>query len=129
MKYLGIDFGLKNLGLAVAETPLAEPFGQHHYQQTAQAIEFLARLVKEQNIQTIVLGLPEGQLESVVKDFGNQLFLATNLPIFYQDETLSTIEAKQKLLQAHKPQKKRRQDHQAAAAVILQAYLDQLEQA
>ena len=48
-----------------------------------------------------------------------------NLQVHYQDETLSTKEAQAKLLQAQKPQKKRRLDHQAAATIILQAYLDE----
>lgn len=42
----------------------------------------------------------------------------------FQDETLSTHEAKAKLIQAGAPQKKRRLNHQAAAALILQTYLD-----
>ena len=124
MKHLGIDFGLHNLGLAYASGPLAEPFGQHHYQDSSKALKFLHRLIQDQSINVIVIGLPEGQLASRVKNFSQQLHQLTQLPIYYQDETLSTQEAKQKLLQAQAPQKKRRQDHAAAATLILQAYLD-----
>jgi len=125
MKYLGVDFGLKHLGLAIASSPLAEPLNQYHYQSTEQALSFLTHLIHEQQINIIVLGLPEGQLKSLVRQFGQQLTQAAQLPVFYQDETLSTYEAKQRLLSAKKPQSKRRQDHQAAAAIILQNYLDE----
>ena len=124
MKYLGIDFGLNNLGLSYAEGPLSEPFSQYHYTSQKKALEFLKHVIKKEQINTIVIGLPEGRLAKKVKDFGSQLYQQTNLPVFYQDETLSTREAKQKMLEAHFPQKKRRQDHRIAATIILQSYLD-----
>jgi len=124
MKYLCIDFGLKHLGLAMADGPLAEPFGEKTYQQEIQALQFIAMLCQEHQIEAIVLGLPEGQLADTIRNCADQLKQLTNLPIFFQDETLSTQEAKAKLMAAHAPQKKRRLDHSAAAALILQNYLD-----
>ncbi len=126
MRYLGIDFGLKHLGLAMADGPLAEPFGEKAYQQEIQALQFIVQLCQEHQIEAIVLGLPEGRLADTVKNFADQLKQLTNLPIFFQDETLSTQEAKLKLMAAHAPQKKRRFDHSAAAALILQDYLDRI---
>ena len=127
MKYLGIDFGLKHLGLALADGPLAEPFAEKKYQIETEALKFLNRICQEQNIETIVIGLPEGKLAATVKTFGEQLKKLTNLAIFFQDETLSTIEAKEKLLAANAPRRKRRADHRAAAALILQEYLDTMK--
>jgi putative Holliday junction resolvase len=124
MRYLGIDFGLRNIGLSFAEGPLAEPLTQKQYQSLDELLKFLQRLIQDQQINTIIIGFPEGQLASQIKEFGTQLQTATNLPIHYQDETLSTQIAKQKLIQAQAPQKKRRQDHLAAATQILQSYLD-----
>lgn len=124
MHYLGIDFGLRNIGFSFAEGPLAEPLTQKQYQSLDELLNFIQRLVQEQQINTIIIGLPEGQLASQIKEFGTQLQAATDLPIHYQDETLSTQTAKQKLIQAQAPQKKRRQDHLAAATQILQSYLD-----
>jgi len=124
MRYLGIDFGLRNIGLSFAEGPLAEPLTQKQYQFEHQLLKFLQRLVQEKQINTIIIGLPEGKLTPQVKDFGQKLKSLTNLPIHYQDEAFSTQEAKAKLLQAQAPQKKRQQDHVAAATQILQSYLD-----
>ena len=126
MKYLGIDFGLKHVGLAVAEGPLAEPLGEKKYSQQEKLFNYLNSIIIKQQIDKIVIGLPEGRLADTVKNFADQLKQLTNLPIFFQDETLSTQEAKLKLIAAHAPQKKRRFDHSAAAALILQDYLDMI---
>ena len=120
MKILGIDFGLSTIGLAIAEGPLAEPLGQVKWQSAEKLIEVIAR----HNPELAVLGLPEGHLAGQVETLGNQIKNNLGIEVFFQDETLSTHEAKEKLLAAGKPQKKRRLDHAAAAAVILQAYLD-----
>ena len=120
MKILGIDFGLSNIGLAIAEGPLAEPLGQVKWQSSEKLMGFISN----QNPDLIVLGLPEGHLASQVETLGDQIKTNLGIAVEYQDETLSTHEAKEKLLAAGKPQKKRRLDHAAAAAVILQAYLD-----
>ncbi len=124
MIYLGIDYGLKHVGLSLADSPLASPLTQTTYQSEKQLFDFVTQVIYEQQVKAIVVGLPDGKLSGKVKDFGTRLNKLTNLPVYYQDETLSTFEAKQKLLQAHKPQKKRRLDHQAAATLILQNYLD-----
>jgi len=120
MRILGIDFGLSTIGLAMAEGSLADPLGQVRWQSAEKLIEVVSR----HSPDLVVLGLPEGQLAGQVETLGNQIKTNLGIAVEYQDETLSTHEAKEKLLAAGKPQKKRRLDHAAAAAVILQAYLD-----
>lgn len=126
MNYLGIDFGLSHLGLSIAQSPLAEPLAEKTYQTLDQAAGFILHLCQDHQIEALVLGLPEGKLAPRVRELGFRLSRLANLPVYYQDETLSTIEAKQKLLAAHASQKKRRQDHSAAATLILQDYLDSI---
>jgi len=124
MKYLGIDFGLKNIGLSFAEGPLAEPFAQKKYKDIDTLLAYLVQICQKEKINIIVIGLPEGSLKKHIKKLSSKLKNLTNLPVFYQDETLTTKEAKQKMIQADIPQKKRRQDHRAAATLILQNHLD-----
>jgi len=126
MKYLGIDFGLKHLGLALAEGPLAEPLGEKKYSRPEGLFNYLNSIIVEQQIDKVIIGLPEGKLAGLVKNFGKKLAELTGREVFFQDETLSTQEAKAKLMAAHAPQKKRRFDHSAAAALILQDYLDRI---
>lgn len=126
MKYLCIDFGLKHLGLAMADGLLAEPFGEKKYFRSEEAFNYLNSVIIQQQIDKIVIGLPEGKLTGTVKNFGKRLAGLTGREVVFQDETLSTQEAKIKLMAAHAPQKKRRFDHSAAAALILQDYLDRI---
>ena len=99
---------------------------QKKYKQLNEILEFTTTLINEKQIKAIVIGLPEGKLAENTKKFGEKLKLTTKLPVYYQDETLSTHQAKIKMIQAHKPQKKRRFDHKIAATIILQDYLDDL---
>lgn len=122
MKYLAIDFGRRHLGLALADGPLAEPLGEKINNDTLYP--YLENLIEAEKIDKVVIGLPEGRLAGEVKEFGARLVGAE---VVYQDETLTSQEAKAKLLAAGAPQKKRRRDHRAAAALILQEYLDMLK--
>lgn len=125
MKYLGIDFGEKHLGLALADGPLAEPFGEKFNNQGFMS--FLQKLVEIEKIEKVIVGMPEGRLEPTVKEFGNAIKEHVRIPVIFADETLSSQEARQKLIAAGAGRIKRRQIHAAAAALILQQYLDMLE--
>ena len=129
MRLLGIDYGLSTVGLSFAAGPLAEPLGQKRYQVQNQLFDYLTKLINRQKIEQIVIGLSEGDMAQKTLKFGNKLKNIVNLPVVYQDETLSSFEAKAKLIQARAPQKKRRLNHQAAATLILQHYLDSRPQA
>lgn len=122
MKHLGIDFGLAHIGLAVADGPLAEPLGEKKNDE--KIYNYLKNLITTEKIDRVVIGLPEGRLADVIKNFGTRLAPLTKREVIYQDETLTTIEAKSKLLAGGAPRKKRRLDHRAAAALILQKFLD-----
>ena len=125
MNLLGIDFGLSTIGLSLAQGPLAEPLVTKNYQSLNQLLNYLKRLCHQHQINQIIIGLSEGQMAIKTKAFAQQLQLVCQLPVIFQDETLSTHEARQKLIQAQAPLKKRRsQDHTIAATIILQAYLD-----
>ena len=124
MKLLGIDFGLTTIGFSLSEGPLAEPLGQKRYRSLPELIEFLKRICRQEQIDTIVIGLSESDFAQKTKHFGSQLQSATKLPVVYQDENLSSHQAKQRLIEANAPLKKRRQDHGPAATIILQQYLD-----
>lgn len=120
MKLLGIDFGLKKVGLALSDGFLVEPLG------VVRNKNQIKRICQEQGVEKIVIGLSEGKMAEKTKRFGQKLKLITGLPVDYQDETLSSQEAKKLMVKIGKPQKKRRdQEHAIAAALILRHYLTQ----
>jgi len=123
MNFLGIDFGLKRIGLAFSDSSLATPL---IVLVNHQSVVFkISRLCRKHQIEKIVIGLPEGMLKKKVKKFGQKLALASSLPVVYQDETLTSQEAIAKMIEAGKGKEKRRKfQDAAAAAIILQSYLD-----
>ncbi|OGD61886.1 hypothetical protein A2160_00805 [Candidatus Beckwithbacteria bacterium RBG_13_42_9] len=125
MKYLGIDFGLHHLGLAINFDKLAEPLTQISYQDGEKVVEKIASICRYEGIDQIVLGISEGKMADRTRGFGKRLHQTTGKIVNYQDETLTSQEAKEKSLEAGVPKERRGKiNHQTAAALILQAFLD-----
>lgn len=124
MNLLSIDFGLKHFGLAISHGILAEPLIQFANDQ--KALKKIVEICQKEKIEKIILGLSENQMAENIKNFAKVLEKKLNLPIIFQDETLTSITAKEYLIQSGAKKKKRRiKNHQIAAAIILQSYLDE----
>ena len=132
MRYLAIDYGTKHTGLAIcdpAET-IASPLAVIHGQK--ELLERIADIVKSENVEVIVLGLPlnmddsQGPQAKLVFKFAEQLKKHLDIPIHFQDERLSTFGAEEKLASAEFTRKKKKKRLDAiAAAEILEAFLEQ----
>ncbi|GAB6141969.1 Holliday junction resolvase RuvX [Methylosoma difficile] len=132
--YLGFDFGVKKIGAAVgqATTGTASPL------QTIRAINqapdwtTIGKLIQEWQPAGIVVGISRQQdgtdnpVTPRMLKFCRQLEGRFNLPVFQQDETLSTFEAKQLLFDEVNVNATKLwavQD-QLAAQLILQSWLN-----
>jgi putative Holliday junction resolvase len=135
MKYLGIDFGLKRVGLAVTDPDgrMALPYATLVREDNASLFSRLADIVATERIQAIVLGLPrglEGQETIAVRQVRN--FAATlqkhiAVPVHLVDESLTTTEAEQRLREAGVPPARRKHlVDQQAATIILESFLHRL---
>lgn len=122
MKYLGVDFGMKRVGLAVSEGELASPL------KTLKGTNFselLEKIKKEaEGFEKVVIGLPEGRMGKLAKK-AIRLLKKDGLDVVEADETLSTQNATREMLELNIPQKKRRINDAYSAAIILQNYLDE----
>ncbi len=129
-KILGVDFGERRIGLAMAIHGLAEPFSIIEAKNPTAAIEKIVEVCQQEEIKEIVLGLPldsEGQIGPAakkVKEFGQKLGRETDLKIIFWDEALTSEEALAKMIESGRRQKKRRKLDDVAAALILQEYLE-----
>ena len=124
MKLLGIDFGLAKIGLAIAEENFAYPFGV--VRRCGKFISKIAQICKENQIEKIIVGLPQGRLEEEAKRFAKEISWETGIPVDFQDETLTTREAIAKMIAGGKKRKKRKELEDAfAAACILQEFLEE----
>jgi len=124
-RVLGIDYGLRKIGLALTDGELAEPL-MVIGNKKEKVLHNLQVICQKEAIEKIVIGLPESGLVKEIQKFGNNLAKITSLAVFYQDENLTTQDAIAKMIAAGKSRKARKKDEDAvAAALILQSWLDQ----
>lgn len=136
MQLIGIDFGLRRIGVAVSDpdgrvvTPrptLTRRRGKR------PPMEPFVSLAEEVGAAAVVIGLPlsgEGEETdwcSEVRRFGEALAVRLAVPVHYQDERFSSAQAERMLRRADLG-KKRRADKglvdATAATIILQTWLD-----
>lgn len=139
MRIVGLDVGERRVGVAISDATLTlarpvgvlHPHGLEHDAVELAAAEVARLRAEEDGVQTIVVGLPrrlDGSPTGMtprVTAFAQALGGLTNLPVVFQDERLTSREAESRLALTDKNwrSRKRRLDA-AAAAVILQDYLD-----
>ena len=122
--YLGIDYGRKHIGVALAVTPLAEPL---ETLPRKIAVERIAHFIAEYKITDFVVGASEGSMLEETEVFAQELIARFGLPVHFQDETLSSHDTRLAMARAGVSKKKREQkiDHFVAAG-ILQDYMETL---
>ncbi len=119
MKYLGIDYGKRKIGLAVSDGNLAEPLKVIRYKDIKLLVQKLKQIIKLEKIEKIVVGVSENQIAEESKKFANMLKAET------YDETLSSHDAIEMSIQSGMSRKKRKEKEDAfAASIMLQNYLD-----
>jgi len=122
MKILGIDFGLKKIGLAIAEDGFVQPIKT--LGRPSKFVKEVTKICQENEIALIVIGISEGVIAKRAKVFAGKLAELAGLPLDFQDETLTTQEAIAKMITIGKRKKARRELEDAyAAACILEEYL------
>ena len=104
-----------------------EPLEAFEVESLKEAWKKITLVCQREKIERIVLGLPKGRLASKVKKFGRELKEKTGLPVFFQDEDLTSQEAVREMIAIGKPKKRRKkEEHLLAACLILESYLDLL---
>ena len=141
MRYLGIDYGAKKIGLAISDETGSLAFPKDIIQNDHNIFSKLEDLIKEENIKEIVLGKSEdfkGRPNSIGVNIGifqKELTAKFGLPVHMQKEFFTSVEArkgvntKNNKTGAHSRMKKvesKNVDDQAAA-LILQRYLDKYD--
>ena len=134
MVVVGLDIGAVRIGVAASDPSgvLASPRQVIRRSSNAAAIAAIARVVDETHAERVVVGLPvsfDGQLHGQAKSvqsFAEKLRPRLSVELVYADESLSTVRAEEAMRAAGvRPDRIRERIDAAAAAVILQDYLDQ----
>ena len=137
MRYLGLDLGTKTLGLA-----LSDPLGMiatsykilKHDEDYDSLIVLLKEEVVKNRVDAFVLGFPKnmnnsvGERGEIALSFKEKLENEFSLPVYMQDERLTTRQAESLLISNDTSRKKRKKVIDSlAATIILQSYLDRKE--
>ena len=135
MRVIGLDLGNRTVGIALSDNLgiIANPIGTFRFedQDLDAALQEVCRVIKENNVQKIVLGLPKNmngtigpQAEYCLK-FKEMLEAATKLEVIMIDERLTSKQADVIMLKADISRNKRKKNvDKLAATIILQSYLD-----
>ena len=125
---IGFDFGKKYIGVAVGQeiTGSASPLGSVKANDGIPHWESLETYIKEWLPDYLVVGLPlnmdgsEQQLTLDAKKFGNRLSARLGLKVEFQDERLTTADAKERLFAqgGYRNLKKDNIDAQSAMLII-----------
>ena len=130
---LALDVGDKRTGVALSDATalIATPLTTIHAGNEDELAAAVLALIAEHGAEEVVVGLPltlSGEMGSQAKRTGHfvrHLKGLTALKIKTVDERLSTVEATRRMRETGTGRKRSRQDiDAAAAAVVLQAYLD-----
>lgn len=125
MRILAIDYGRKKVGLALATSKIAAPHSVITFFTKKELIEKLRKVIKEEKVDQIVVGISEGAMGKESKDFSLSLKKKLDIPVKTWDETLTTADAQRLSIEAGIKRKKRRRLEDAySAALILQAQID-----
>ncbi len=140
--YLGIDYGLKNVGIAASDEEKRLAFPLVVLDNDDKLIKNIKKIIEEENIEKIVLGEStnfQGEPNPIMKQivpFKKRLEDETGLQVIFQKELFTSAEADkiqgQDLRNVRKQNRQKNKVHldkndASAAALILRSHLDNLK--
>ena len=136
MKLMGLDVGSRTVGVAVSDalgwTAQGVEIIRINEDEEQFGLDRVGELIASHDVQGFVVGLPKNMNNSLgpraeaSKRYGDMFTARFNLPVDFEDERLTTVEAERMLVeQADTSRRKRKQViDKLAAGLILQNYLD-----
>jgi len=137
MRCLGLDLGSKTLGIAISDRTnfIASVYKTIFFKEEdySSLIEPLREIIKNEDIGTLVLGLPKNMNNSlgtramITLEFKDMLEKEFGLPVIMEDERLTSVISNNILISANMSRNKRKKKVDGMAAeIILQGYLDRM---
>ena len=136
MRIMGLDYGSKTVGVAVSDSlgitaQGIETIERKEENKLRQTLARLEALVKEYEVEKIVLGFPKNMNNTIGEraekslEFKEKLERRIGVPVIMWDERLTTVEAERTLIESKVRRENRKKYVDKIAAVfILQGYLD-----
>ena len=126
MRYLGIDFGKKRVGVAISDESNRLAFPLSVLPNDKTLLGAIQEIIKIEKIEQIVIGESKdfqgkpNKIMGEIEKFAKILKEKTQLVIVFEPEFMTSVQAEQL-------QGKNEMHDASAAAIILQSYLDRLQ--
>ena len=130
---MGIDYGKVRIGIALSD-PLqiiSSPYETYKRVSLNKDLDYLTNLIKQNNVDTVVFGLPlqmdgeEGAMALNTREFASALEESAGVKIDFVDERLTSVEAEEILIEAGVRREERKLlIDKIAAQIILEQYLE-----
>jgi putative Holliday junction resolvase len=131
-RLLGIDYGDQRIGIAVSDGALAVPSTIIEHESRAADLDRVVEAVREQAAAAVVIGLPllpsgdDSEQTRRCRRFGGTLARRIDVPVVYQDELLTSVDAASSVREMAGVRRRHGQRvDDLAAARILQSYIDE----
>jgi len=130
---MALDVGEKRIGVAISDEShlIATPLTTLKRASKREDFDAIAKLVAGHAVEKLIVGLPrtlrgeEGPQAGRVRRYVEALSAAVDTPIAFHDERYSSREAEDRLAAASPRRRAKGEIDAAAAAIILQDYLNQ----
>ncbi|MGC4048196.1 MAG: Holliday junction resolvase RuvX [Paludibaculum sp.] len=135
-RVLALDVGRKRIGLAVSDSMgLAQGLDTLLRKTMREDVARLRQIATERKVSLFLVGLPlnmsgdEGEMAEFVRTFARRLEEGTGLPVRFQDERLTSVEAEGRLqergmsLEKMLKEKRKGAVDRLAAVILLEDYL------
>ncbi len=124
-----LDVGEKRIGVAAGDNMIRIAVPLETIEVNGNEISVIKRIIDDEYADILVVGYPRNQSGAAtaqtkfVEDFVDRLSDEIEIKVVFQDESLTSVMAEQRLISFKKPYKKSDIDAQAAA-IILQDYIE-----
>jgi putative Holliday junction resolvase len=135
MRYLGIDYGAKRVGLALSDEGGTMAFPHKILKNDMSLVDTVHNICGEEEVSAIVLGESrdlsgeKNKIMGSIEEFKRNLEAELDLPIYFQAEFMTSIEARgREGKESNNARRTKKEDtgkvDASAAALILQRFLD-----
>jgi putative transcription antitermination factor YqgF len=126
MRYLGIDYGKRKIGLSISEGLTASPLKVLEVSSLKDALNKVESILKIEEIDQVIIGISEsGESLKITNDFISELRKKTE--VIEVEETLSSKQALEQMIEMGTSRKTREKEDAYSATIILQTFLDSLK--
>lgn len=139
-RIMGLDYGSVTVGVALSDemhltAQGLEVIRRKEENKLRRTLARIEQIISEYDVELIVLGFPKNMNNTTgfrcerTQEFADKLGKRVTIPIVFEDERLSTVEAHNTMIAGNVRREKRAQVvDMVAATIILERYLDRTNQ-